>query len=112
MRREEVSSQSLAEHVSSSSNPLNVYPHVRRAPYLGITTYSYMETLIGKGTHEKTPELERLIDSGMSYLRQAVDLYGDQEGLEVRSTLSPQSNSGTITHPHTYALFHSDRGIR
>lgn len=51
---------------------------------LGITTYSYMETLIGKGTHERTPELQKLIDDGTYYLTQAVDIHGDQGGLEVR----------------------------
>lgn len=42
-----------------------------------------METLIGKGTHEKTAELDTLVTNGMSYFRQAVDLYGEHSGLEV-----------------------------
>lgn len=43
-----------------------------------------MESLIGKGTHERTPELQKLINDGTYYLHQAVDIHGDQGGLEVR----------------------------
>lgn len=50
----------------------------------GLTKFAYIESLIGKGTHEKTPELEALITSGMSCFGQAVDLHEDTERSEVR----------------------------
>lgn len=40
---------------------------------------------MGKGSHEKTPELEALVMSGMSYFGQTIDLHGDIENSEVRS---------------------------
>ncbi|CAN0082541.1 unnamed protein product, partial [Ectocarpus sp. 4 AP-2014] len=45
--------------------------------YLGITKFAYIESLLGKGTHKKTPELQAFIADGMSYFRQAVDLHGE-----------------------------------
>lgn len=42
-----------------------------------------METLIGKGTHQKTPELNNLIADGMSYFHEAINLYGSRPGVEV-----------------------------
>lgn len=51
----------------------------------GITTYSYMEALIGKGTHETTPETAALIKDGMFYFRRIIDLYGTQPGNQVLS---------------------------
>lgn len=51
---------------------------------LGITTFAYLESLMGKGTHENTPELQALVTSGMSYLSRAVDLHGDVKNSEVR----------------------------
>lgn len=48
-----------------------------------------METLIGKGVHEKTAELEALIANGMFYFRRAVDLYGEHPRVEVRSRVWP-----------------------
>eukprot|EP00752_Nemacystus_decipiens_P003054 g2831.t1 len=50
--------------------------------YLGITTFAYLESLLGKGTHENTPELQALVTSGMSYLSQAIDLHGDTKNSE------------------------------
>ncbi|CAM9404102.1 unnamed protein product, partial [Pylaiella littoralis] len=50
--------------------------------YLGITKFAYIESFIGKGTHEKTPELEALVASGMSYFNQAVDLHGGMKNSE------------------------------
>ena len=44
-----------------------------------------METLIGKGTHNKTAELNALIADGMFYFQQAVDLYGERRNLDVSS---------------------------
>ncbi|CAM9588914.1 unnamed protein product, partial [Scytosiphon promiscuus] len=49
----------------------------------GITKFAYIESLMGKGTHQKTPELEALVTSGMSYFRQAVDLHGEMENSEL-----------------------------
>lgn len=57
-----------------------VQQHVHGA---GITKFAYLESLIGKGTHQKTPELDALVTSGMTYFRQAVDLYGGIEKSEV-----------------------------
>ena len=43
---------------------------------------------MGKGTHEKTPELQALVESGMSSLDQAIHLHGDTRNSEVRSALA------------------------
>eukprot|EP00903_Cladosiphon_okamuranus_P016556 g15273.t1 len=51
--------------------------------YLGITTFAYLESLVGKGTHENTPELQALVAGGMSYLGQAIDLHGDMKNSEL-----------------------------
>lgn len=54
-----------------------------------------METLIGKGTHGRTTELEALISSGMFYFQQAVDLYGETGNLDVSSLLRRRLLAGS-----------------
>lgn len=54
----------------------------------GITTFSYMEATIGKGTHGLTSELQTLIKNGMFYFHQAIDLHGEEPRLEVPSTIA------------------------
>lgn len=56
-----------------------------RFPLQGITTCSYLESLVGKGTHERTAELDALIADGMFYFQQAIDLYGEKKNLDVSS---------------------------
>lgn len=59
-----------------------------------------METLVGKGTHQKTPELEGLIADGMYYLHEAIHLYGNNPGIEVVLSFSSRFVSkGVAIHP-------------
>lgn len=51
-----------------------------------MTKFAYIESLMGKGTHQKTPELEAMVNSGMSYFGQAVDLHRGTKNSEVRSS--------------------------
>ncbi|CAM9370785.1 unnamed protein product [Discosporangium mesarthrocarpum] len=55
--------------------------------YLGITTFSFLETKAGKGTHEATPEMTQLVAQGMLYFQQAVDLFRGEKGNEVSVTI-------------------------
>lgn len=54
-----------------------------------------MESLIGKGTHDRTAELDALIADGMFYFQQAVDLYGEKRNLDVSSFLRRGLLSGS-----------------
>lgn len=65
----------------TSTNPKSTC--VIHTTLIGITTFSYLEELVGKGVHNKTPELEALVNSGMFYFNRVIELYGDLPGLEV-----------------------------